>query len=58
MILGRLVGDFFLILPFENNLLALTRVTNQVYALYRPSCVDVGVDKDSSSVRFLKFFLM
>lgn len=40
----------FLILPFESNLLALVRVTNQVYTLCRPSSVDVGIDKDSSSV--------
>lgn len=50
VILGRLLEVFFLVLPFENNLLALVRVTSQVYALCRPSGVNVGVDNDSSSV--------
>lgn len=40
-------GFCFLVLPLESNLLAVVRVTNHVYALYRPSSVDVGVEKDS-----------
>lgn len=57
VILGRLVEVFFLVLPFENNLLALVRVTNQVHALCRPSCVKVGVGNDSFSVvRGFKIF--
>lgn len=46
---------------FEDNLLGLVRVTNQVYALCRPSHVDFGVDKCSSFVVvffFFYFFLM
>lgn len=60
VILRRLLEVFFLVLPFENNLLATVRVTNQVYALCKPSSVDVVIDNDSSSViRGLKiFFLM
>lgn len=44
--------------PFENNPLALVIITNWVYALCRPSRVEVDVDKYSSSVTvfFLNFF--
>lgn len=50
------VGFFFF--SFEGNLLGLVRVTNQVYALCRPSHVDFGVDKCSSFivVFFFSFF--
>lgn len=45
---------------FENNLLAFARGMNRAYALCRPSHVDFGVDKYSSSLAaalFKKFFL-
>lgn len=44
----------FFPLPFENNLLALARVVDQVYTSCTPACVD----KYSSSVAVLLFFFL